>query len=160
MNLISGRSQTTLTRFCPLLTTYPPLLTFVEELFYWNEGESHTVDISNTSPLPCLVNIVCECPLTMMTLHQILKSFQPWHTKLGSCDQKWHALKFKSTFLILYNVHIYKLLNWALKSIAMFVFSKINLLCKNCLKSMIELTYSILPKCRIHGNEKENLVFI
>ena len=61
-----GHSQTTLTRFCPLLTTYPPTHCW----HLWRNSSTeirknlHTVDISSTTStyLPHLVNVVRGCP--------------------------------------------------------------------------------------------------
>ena len=53
---LGSRSQTTLTRFCTLLTPYPPLIATRENL--------HTIDISSTTYL--LVNVVCECLLNFL----------------------------------------------------------------------------------------------
>ena len=55
---IRGRSQTTLTRFWPFLTTYPPVLTL---LTVWTLTKSGHF---TTTYLPRLVNVVCEWPLT------------------------------------------------------------------------------------------------
>ena len=50
-----------LTRFLPFLTTY---LTPVDILLYCYKVKSlYTIDISSTTYLPHLVNVVKECPL-------------------------------------------------------------------------------------------------
>ena len=54
LNSQGGRSQTTLTRSCPLFSTYLPNP-------FWRNN-MHTVDISSTTYLSRLVNVVCECP--------------------------------------------------------------------------------------------------
>ena len=59
--MVRGHLQTTLTRFCPLSTTY---LHLVDILFYCCKVKSlYTLDILNTTYQPCLVNVVKECPL-------------------------------------------------------------------------------------------------
>ena len=50
-----GRSQTTLTRFCPLLTTY---WHWERNLFIGKYANRWNFKYN----LPCLVNVVCECP--------------------------------------------------------------------------------------------------
>ena len=56
-----GLSQTMLTRFYPLLTTYPPHL--CRNSFTKMRENLHTVDISSSIHLSGLVNVVCECLL-------------------------------------------------------------------------------------------------
>ena len=56
-DILRGRSQTTLTWFWLLLTTYPPALTF---FMVWTLTKSGHFC---TTYLPCLVNVVCEQPL-------------------------------------------------------------------------------------------------
>ena len=65
MHIPRGRSQTTLTTFCPFLTTYLVYLPVVDiclwrNFFILKRENLHTVDISRTTYLPRLVNVVCE----------------------------------------------------------------------------------------------------
>ena len=61
--VVRGHSQTTLTRYWPLLTIYlPPVDIFWRNSFTEIRENLHTVDISCTTYLPRLVNVVCECP--------------------------------------------------------------------------------------------------
>ena len=71
------RSQTTLLKFCPLLTTYlptylptHPLLTLVRYLIslLFIRENLHIVHTPSTSYLPCVVNIVRERPLFAVDL--------------------------------------------------------------------------------------------
>ena len=59
---ITFSSQTYMTKFCPLLTTYLPLVDICE----WIPGKENlsTAEISRTTYLPCLVNVVCGHPLS------------------------------------------------------------------------------------------------
>ena len=59
ITLLGGRSQTTLTRFLAYLTTYPHKLTFS---MVWTLIKSEHFC---TTYLPCLVNVICERPLTL-----------------------------------------------------------------------------------------------
>ena len=65
--MVRERLQTMLTRFCPLSTTYPsthPLVDICEgiPLLLLIRENIHTIDITNTTYLPCLINVVCERP--------------------------------------------------------------------------------------------------
>ena len=58
-DLVWGHSQTTLTRFWLFLATYPPALT-LSMVWMLTKSEHFW-----TTYLPCLVNVVCERPLTV-----------------------------------------------------------------------------------------------
>ena len=61
---LSGRSQTTLTRFCPFLTTYlsTPCWHLWMNCFIVIGENLHTVDISSTTYKPCFVNVFWDRP--------------------------------------------------------------------------------------------------
>ena len=60
-----GHSLTTLMKICPLLTTYLPSVDIGEVIpFDFIRENLHTVDISSTTYLPRLVNVVKEQPLS------------------------------------------------------------------------------------------------
>ena len=54
---LMGHSQTTLTRFYPLLTTKYPLLIFGTVLLY-----CYWIPFKIPMYLLCLLNVICECP--------------------------------------------------------------------------------------------------
>ena len=61
-----GRSQTTLTKFCPVLTTYPPSVDICEGIRLLKKGKNHIgIQLTFSVPptyLPRLANVVCEYP--------------------------------------------------------------------------------------------------
>ena len=56
---LRGHSQTTLTRFCPLLTIYLSTVEICDRIILLLSS-----NISSTTCLPCLVKVVCESPNT------------------------------------------------------------------------------------------------
>ena len=69
---VGARSLTTLTKLCPLLTTYL-IRWHCERISLLVLGKKrHSFDIYSTTYLPPLVNVVCECPLG----HTKIKQFQ------------------------------------------------------------------------------------
>ena len=75
-----GRSQATLTTFCPFLTSYPHPVDVCEWIPLLKLGKIciFTIEISSTAYLPRLVNVVCECPpkLTSLVLLPIVRPTQ------------------------------------------------------------------------------------
>ena len=69
-SILRGRSQTTLIKFCPFLTTYLALVDICGGIPLLLTENQHTVGICTTTCLPCLVNVVCEWPP--------IKSYQKW----------------------------------------------------------------------------------
>ena len=62
--LHNGRSQTMFAKFYPLLITYLPPVDICREITLHSHWKNlHIVDISSTTHLPGIVNVVCEWPL-------------------------------------------------------------------------------------------------